>query len=147
MRKEGPEISFFYYFPHHSFPINISPYVGQRWLQLIWLCCCICNIIAWAYNGKRLVVWLVVNSYIATESYWPFKFTPFWLSYSWVSTGADGLKTTLNIIRGSLTSLYMSRPPRNKKDLQVDNNISLKAVGVVFSGLYWGILEAVLLEA
>lgn len=40
----------------------------------------------------------------------------------------------------------MSQPPRNKKDLQVDNNISLKAVGVVFSGLYWGILEAVLLD-
>ena len=80
-----------------------------------------------------------------TESCWPFSvcFVLMTLFLSKMVTEADASRISHSLI--PLASLCVSKPLRQKDDLQVDKDISPKAGSFVCSGLSWGSLQTVLL--
>lgn len=64
-----------------------------------------CHVIAWMYSGKRLVIWSAANS--SSNHVDLFKFTWFWSSCSWASTGTDVLRISHSLIKTPLASFII----------------------------------------
>ena len=116
-------------YPYSS--VSISPWIGQRPLQTMWLCCyffsskgisyvvptLICHLIAYVYSRKRLLIWSVPNFSSPPNLVYVVQFTLFWLSFSWVNaeTSIPRVSWWRRLIRWSLVCLFKSQPPGYRK--------------------------------
>lgn len=148
LKKGGPDVSYFYLLSTLIFTPQYKFLCREEIISANLTLCCmfhVCTVYSWIHSGKRVAIWSVANSSSPPNIVYLFKFTFFWLSCSWLSTGIDVSKISWSLIRRPLVSLCVSHPARHKENLQVDTDISLKNGRILCLGLSWVILETVLL--